>query len=95
MSSGGSEKQQHGFKIDEPGRQLKKSEIDFMRLIEQQNLQRVQKLQRQRRNNKLTGFALGGTVLAIYLYSMFSVKQERFLDDFEEPLKVEKVPEKQ
>lgn len=91
MSSG---QEQHGLKIDDSSRKLKKTEIDFMRLIEQQNLQRVQKLQRQRRNNKLTGFVLGGTVLSIYLYSMLSVKQERFLDDFEEPLKVEK-PEKQ
>uniref|UniRef100_A0A182FC18 rRNA adenine N(6)-methyltransferase n=1 Tax=Anopheles albimanus TaxID=7167 RepID=A0A182FC18_ANOAL len=85
MSSGQGEKGE--FKIAEPGRQLKRAEADFMRLIEQQNLQRVQKLQRQRRNNKLTGIALGGTVLGIYLYSMFSVKQEKFLDDFEEPLR--------
>uniref|UniRef100_A0A182M861 rRNA adenine N(6)-methyltransferase n=1 Tax=Anopheles culicifacies TaxID=139723 RepID=A0A182M861_9DIPT len=77
------------FKIEGTGRTLKKTEVDFMRLIEQQNLQRVQKLQRQRRNNKLTGIALGGTVLGIYLYSMFSVKQEKFLDDFEEPVKLE------
>ncbi|XP_040172071.1 cytochrome c oxidase assembly factor 3, mitochondrial [Anopheles arabiensis] len=77
------------FKIEESGRKLKKAEVDFMRLIEQQNLQRVQKLQRQRRNNKLTGIALGGTVLGIYLYSMLSVKQEKFLDDFEEPVKLE------
>lgn len=92
--SSGPEQQKHGLKIDDTTRKLKKSEIDFMRLIEQQNLQRVQKLQRQRRNNKITALALGGSVLGIYLYSMYSVKQERFLDDFEEPLKVE-VPEKQ
>ncbi|XP_050081089.1 cytochrome c oxidase assembly factor 3, mitochondrial [Anopheles maculipalpis] len=87
MSS--SEAPKSGFKIEGAGRQLKKTEVDFMRLIEQQNLQRVQKLQRQRRNNKLTGIVLGGTVLSIYLYSMFSVKQEKFLDDFEEPVKLE------
>ncbi|XP_055629439.1 cytochrome c oxidase assembly factor 3, mitochondrial [Toxorhynchites rutilus septentrionalis] len=91
MSSGS---EQHGFKIDDTNRKLKKTEIDFMRLIEQQNLERVQKLQRQRKNNKIVGLALGGTVLGIYLYSIVSVKQEKFLDDFEEPLKIE-VPEKQ
>lgn len=90
--SSGSEK--HGLKIDEGSRKLRKQEIDFMRLIEQQNLQRVEKLTKQRRNNKITGFALGGTVLAIYFYSMLSVKQEKFLDDFEEPKKIE-VPNKQ
>ncbi|KXJ82206.1 hypothetical protein RP20_CCG015022 [Aedes albopictus] len=94
IMSSGPEQQKHGLKIDDTTRKLKKTEIDFMRLIEQQNLQRVQKLQRQRRNNKITALALGGSVLGIYLYSMYSVKQERFLDDFEEPLKVE-VPDKQ
>lgn len=92
MSSG--PEKQHGFKIDDSSRKLNKAEIDFMRLIEKQNLERVQKLQRLRRNNKLTALALGSSVLGIYFYSMFSVKQERFLDDFEEPLKVEK-PETQ
>ncbi|XP_062555443.1 cytochrome c oxidase assembly factor 3, mitochondrial [Armigeres subalbatus] len=92
--SSGSEQKEHGFKIDDSDRKLKKTEIDFMRLIEKQNLQRVQKLQRQKRNNKITALTIGGTVLGIYLYSMYSVKQERFLDDFEEPLKVE-VTEKQ
>lgn len=87
--SSGSEQKEHNFKIDDSTRKLKKSEIDFMRLIEKQNLERVQKLQRQNRNNKITALSLGGTVFAIYLYSMYSVKQEKFLDDFEEPLKVE------
>lgn len=88
-----SNSEKHSFKIDDSSRKLKKSEIDFMRLIEQQNLQRVEKLQRQRRNNKITALSLGATVIGIYLYSMLSVKQERFLDDFEEPAKVQ-VPEK-
>ncbi|XP_058832637.1 cytochrome c oxidase assembly factor 3, mitochondrial isoform X3 [Topomyia yanbarensis] len=90
--STGTEK--HGLKIDDSNRKLKKTEIDFMRLIEQQNLQRVEKLQRQRRSSRITGLVLGGSVLGIYLYTILSVKQEKFLDDFEEPLKVE-LPEKQ
>jgi hypothetical protein len=69
-------------------RKLKPSEIDFMRLIEQQNLQRVQKLQRTRRNNFITAGVLGSSVLGIYLYSMFAVQQEKFLDDFNEPEKL-------
>lgn len=36
-------------------RKLKKSEIDFMKLIEEQNLQRVLKLKRTRKNNILVG----------------------------------------
>jgi len=36
----------------------------------------------------MTAGALGVSVLAIYGYSIFSVQQEKFLDDFEEPKKV-------
>lgn len=39
------------------------------------------------------GCILGGTVFGIYLYSMFSVKQEKFLDDFEEPKKINLDPQ--
>ncbi len=59
-----------------------------MKLIEKENLSRVQKLQGLRRRNNLTGLVLGGTVLGIYLYSMLAVKQEKFLDDFSEPVKI-------
>lgn len=76
------------FKIQEPGRKLKPSEVDFMKLIENENINRVKKLQGLRRRNNLTGIVLGGTVLSIYLYSMLAIKQEKFLDDFNEPVKV-------
>lgn len=35
------------------------------------------------------GALLGLGVFSIYGYSMFAVKQEKFLDDFDEPLKEE------
>lgn len=76
------------FKIQEPGRKLKPSEVDFMKLIEKENINRVKKLQNLRRRNNLTGLILGGSVLSIYLYSMYAVKQEKFLDDFSEPVKI-------
>lgn len=66
-------------------RKLKQSEIDFMKLIEKQNLDRVTKLKKIRRNNLITAFGIGTTVMSIYFYSMFAVKQEKFLDDFNEP----------
>uniref|UniRef100_A0A336LLT7 Cytochrome c oxidase assembly factor 3 n=1 Tax=Culicoides sonorensis TaxID=179676 RepID=A0A336LLT7_CULSO len=70
------------------GAKIRQSDIDFMKLIESQNLERVKKLQKTRKNNFLVGCILGGTVLSIYMYSMFTVKQETFLDDFEEPKKI-------
>lgn len=76
-------------KVEElAGRKLKQAEIDFMKFTEQQNLMRVKRMQRTRRNNIITALSLGSGVLGIYAYSMWAVKQEKFLDDFEEPAKV-------
>lgn len=66
---------------------LKQTDLDFMKYIELQNLERVQKLKRVRRNNIITGCLLGAGVLSIYAYTMFAVRQESFLDDFDEPVK--------
>lgn len=78
------------IKHADPKRNLRPVEIDFIKLIEKQNVERVLKLKKTRKNNLITAAALGGTVLAIYGYSLFAVKQEKFLDDFEEPVKVSK-----
>lgn len=37
------------------GVKLKQTDIDFMKIIEAQNIERVQKLQKTRKNNLLTG----------------------------------------
>jgi hypothetical protein len=52
-----------------------------MKILEKQNIDRVTRLKRLRRNNLLTGVALLGGVLSIYAYSIFAVKQEKFLDE--------------
>ncbi|XP_075162099.1 coiled-coil domain containing 56 [Haematobia irritans] len=67
---------------------IDKAQLEFMKLIEEQNLERVQKLQRVRRNNLMTAGCLIASVVGIYAYSIWSVKQEKFLDDFDEPKKV-------
>ncbi|KAK9696138.1 Cytochrome c oxidase assembly factor 3 [Popillia japonica] len=66
---------------------LIRTDLDFMRFIEKQNRERVEKLKRLRRNNLITAGLLGCGVFSIYFYSMFAVKQETFLDDFDEPVK--------
>lgn len=76
----------HMPKIDR--NKLKPSDLNLMKIIELQNLQRVKKLQRVRRNNIITGWLLGAVVISIYAYTILSIKQERFLDDFDEPAKV-------
>lgn len=68
---------------------LKKAELDYMKIIEEKNRERVQKLQTIGRRNRLVGCSIGAGVFGIYLYSIFAVKQETFLDDFNEPVKVQ------
>lgn len=82
------EKELPKIKYGEGAAKLDRSQLEFMKLIEQQNLERVTKLQRVRRNNLITAGVLVTSVLGIYAYSILSVKQEKFLDDFEEPKKV-------
>ncbi|XP_063931013.1 cytochrome c oxidase assembly factor 3, mitochondrial [Zophobas morio] len=64
---------------------LKQSEIDLIKIVERQNLERVRQLKALRRRNLLTVGLLGTAVLGIYGYSIYSVRQESFLDDFEIP----------
>lgn len=64
---------------------LKESEKNFMNILEKENLERVNKLKVLRRKNLFTVGLLGIGVLSIYGYTIFSVKQEHFLDDFEVP----------
>lgn len=80
----------HTFKITNPseGPKLTPAQIAFMKLTEQENLKRVKKLDAIRRRNWMTGWTLGLCVLSIYGYTILTVKQERFLDDFNEPEKI-------
>ncbi|PSN41721.1 Cytochrome c oxidase assembly factor 3 [Blattella germanica] len=64
---------------------ISRTTVDYMKIVEKENLRRVQELQRIRQRNIRTGLILGGGVLGIYLYTIFSVRQEKFLDDFDEP----------
>ncbi|KAJ8713262.1 hypothetical protein PYW07_013632 [Mythimna separata] len=68
---------------------LKQAELTYMKLIEQKNRERVNRLQQISKKNRITGLAIGTGVLSVYLYSIFAVKQETFLDDFNEPVKVQ------
>jgi len=69
---------------------MKDGEIDKrllqqIKFVERQNLLRATRLNRMRKNARYMGFVLGGIVLSIYGYSIYSIKQETFLNDFEEP----------
>lgn len=73
-------------KID--GKKLTERELSYIKAVERVNFERVEKLRRVKRNNRITGCLLGVVAVSIYGYSMYAVKQETFLDDFEEPRKI-------
>lgn len=56
--------------------------------IEAKNRQRVLKLLTSRRRSRITASVLSTLVLSIYGYTIYSMKQETFLDDFNEPEKI-------
>ncbi|XP_076245482.1 cytochrome c oxidase assembly factor 3, mitochondrial-like [Calliopsis andreniformis] len=65
--------------------ELRPIDLLYMKQAEQINFQRATKYRRTRRNNIILGLSLAAGVLGIYFYTMHAVKQETFLDDFNEP----------
>lgn len=73
---------------------LSEIQLTYMKYIEKENIERVQKLKKLRRKNIFTALTLGAAVFGIYAYSILAVKQETFLDDFNEPAIVQPATEK-
>ncbi|XP_050523141.1 cytochrome c oxidase assembly factor 3, mitochondrial [Daktulosphaira vitifoliae] len=59
--------------------------LQQIKFVERQNFVRVNRLNRMRKNARFTGLLLGSIALSIYGYSIYAIKQESFLDDFDEP----------
>lgn len=72
-------------KVDVKKDNLREIDIALMNQVERANKERVKHLKQLRRNNRILGLTLGFTTLSIYFYTIYTVKQERFLDDFEAP----------
>jgi len=62
---------------------LSESQLLYMKIVEQQNLERVEKLRKLRAKNRMVGIALGVTIVGIYSYSILAVRQEKFLDELD------------
>ncbi|KAB7498501.1 Cytochrome c oxidase assembly factor 3, mitochondrial [Armadillidium nasatum] len=79
----GSHEQMSKLDMKKDAPKLSQVQLDYMKIIEQQNMERVRKLAKTRRNNILTASLLGVGVISIYAYSILSVKQEKFLDEID------------
>lgn len=63
---------------------LSQSQLDYMKILEKQNFDRVAKIKRLRTRNIATGLTLFLGVTSIYSYSIWAVKQEKFLDEIDD-----------
>jgi cytochrome c oxidase assembly factor 3 len=63
-------------------------EKKYIQKIQQQNLYRVERWNKIRRKNRYLGIGLTLGVISIYSYTIWGIKQEKFLDDFNEPEKI-------
>lgn len=60
-------------------------QMEFVRLAEKQNLERAVRHKKYRRKDWLIAGTCFILAVSIYGYTMYAIKQERFLDDFEMP----------
>jgi hypothetical protein len=59
---------------------LKPSEQHFVKKVEDMNVNRAKDMKLLRGRNKLAGLFIAAGVFGIYFFTIFSVKQEKFLD---------------
>lgn len=64
---------------------LKYSDLMYMKQAEEAAIQRASIYTRRRNNCAKAGFALAGLAIGIYLYTIYAVRQETFLNDLNEP----------
>ncbi|XP_046570285.1 cytochrome c oxidase assembly factor 3, mitochondrial-like [Haliotis rubra] len=62
---------------------LSPSDKHYLRKLERVNKGRAVKLMTMRKRNAFTGILLGVGVLSIYGYTMYAVRQEKFLEGFD------------
>lgn len=73
--------------VDDPKNQVKIGSIEMSLIRQAEELQKVkaEKHIAQRRRTSVMLLGLVSLVLSIYFYTMYAMKQETFLDDFEMP----------
>lgn len=74
--------------LETDNHKLTNIEKEYMKRVQEQNLARIQRWTKIRRKNRYVGFGLAVGVISIYSYTVWAIKQEKFLDDFNQPEKV-------
>lgn len=64
---------------------LSKAEQMYIEQLNKRNSDRFAKEKRLRKHYRIVGSFLFAFVLSVYFYTMYAIRQEKFLDDFEVP----------
>ena len=75
-------------KVDPGKDKLTSIQRELMYQVQELNKDRIQRLAHKKRGAKFTGLFLAAFVASVYGYTIWAIKQERFLDDFLEPEKI-------
>lgn len=67
--------------------------MNFVRKAEKKNKERAKNHRLYRRTDWMIAGTCFGIVVGIYSYTIFAIKQENFLDDFEMPEEIDRIPE--
>ena len=83
--------------VDDPKNRGKIGSIEMSLMRQAEELQKVkaEKHIAQRRRTSVMLLGLVSLVLAIYFYTMYAMKQETFLDDFEMPEEADPLEEQE
>lgn len=73
--------------VDEPAvqKQLGQIQMDFVRRAERLNADRAVRHKKTRRGDWTVAITCVAIAVSIYVYTIYAIKQESFLDDFEMP----------
>lgn len=87
-ASGESDEVMPKIDLQKDKRKLRSTDLIHMKRVEERNLQRAQMVKTWKIKNNIMASCLMAIVAGIYGYTIFAVKQEKFLDDLEEPEKI-------
>lgn len=75
------------IEVDEPNvqKELGKIQMNFVKKAERRNADRAKRHVHFRRGDWMIAATCIGVALSIYGYTIYAIKQEKFLDDFEMP----------
>ena len=60
-------------------------QVNFIQKAERENVRRAERYVLYRRSDVRIGITCALIAVSIYLYTIYAIKQEKFLDDFEMP----------